>query len=126
MAFAHLFAAYQIPAPEVYAAAASDPDLLMYDQAMRDGDHVDQWKEAAGIEIRTLEQMGTWVKVPTSEAQSKILPGTWAFRRKRSPDGEVKKYKARYCVPETYRKGSSTPTHHLLLGRLSVFFWSLL
>ena len=38
------------------------------------------------------------------------MPGTWVFRRKRTPDGEISKYKARYCVrgdleegePETY------------------------
>ena len=33
-----------------------------------------------------------------SEAKTRILPGTWVFRRKRTPDGTISKYKARYCV----------------------------
>ena len=32
------------------------------------------------------------------EATTKILPGTWVFRRKRTPSGKIKKYKGRYCV----------------------------
>ena len=27
-----------------------------------------------------------------------ILPGTWVFKRKRYPDGKVKKFKARFCA----------------------------
>ena len=27
-----------------------------------------------------------------------ILPSTWALKRKRFPDGRIRKYKARYCV----------------------------
>ena len=44
------------------------------------------------------------------ESKTKILPGTWVFWRQQSPDGEIIKNKARYCVqgnleegePETY------------------------
>ena len=36
--------------------------------------------------------------MPISEATTRILPGTWVFKRKRTPDGVVFKYKARYCV----------------------------
>ena len=41
---------------------------------------------------------GTWLAVPTEEVTSKIFPGTWTFCHKRTPNGEVKKYKGRYCV----------------------------
>ena len=78
-------------------ASISDPDTLSYDEAMRDND-IDRWKEAAENEIRELEEKGTWTEVPKSEATTRILPGTWVFKRKRSPDGEIRKYKARYCV----------------------------
>ena len=36
--------------------------------------------------------------VPIADAKAKILPGTWVFRRKRTPDGAISKYKACYCV----------------------------
>jgi hypothetical protein len=45
-----------------------------------------------------LEKNGTWQVVIESEARGRILPGTWVFRRKRTPDGTVSKFKARYCV----------------------------
>ena len=40
-----------------------------------------------------------------SSATTKILPGTWVFRRKRTPDGEIKTYKARYCVRGDLQEG---------------------
>ena len=77
---------------------ASDPDLFSYDEAMQDLVHRSKWMEAAQAEISALETKGTWVEVPLSDAKSKILPGTWVFCVKRSPDGEIRKYKARYCI----------------------------
>jgi hypothetical protein len=65
---------------------------------MADTKHVSKWRAAAETEIRNLERMGTWVEVPMAEATSKILPGTWAYRCRRSPDGEIKKNKALYCI----------------------------
>jgi hypothetical protein len=83
----------------VYAAAASDPNTSTYDEAMCDLAHLDQWKAAAAAEIQTFERMGTWTELPQSDAcNSKILPGTWAFCHKRTPDGKSKKFKAHYCV----------------------------
>jgi hypothetical protein len=99
-----------ILSPTAFKAAASDPDTLSFDQAMSDIEHVTKWMEAAAKEVASLEKNGTWKEVSILEAKTKILPGTWVFRRKRSPDGEITKYKARYCVrgdleegePETY------------------------
>ena len=99
-----------ILSPTAFKAAASDPDTLSFDQAMADIEHVTKWMEAAAKEVASLEKNGTWKEVSMLEAKTKILPGTWVFRRKRSPDGEITKYKARYCVrgdleegePETY------------------------
>ena len=99
-----------LPPPCAYKVANADPDTLSYDQAMADTANVSEWRAAAAKEIVSLEQNDTWVEVTTAVAKTKILPGTWVFRRKRTPDGEISKYKARYCVrgdmeegdPETY------------------------
>ena len=72
---------------------------------MEDYDKV-KWIRAAEIEIRSLESNNCWVEVPTSDATTKILPGTWTFRRKRNPDGEVSKYKGRYCVRGDLQEGN--------------------
>jgi hypothetical protein len=49
------------------------------------------------VEIQSREN-GTWKEVPVSSAKTRILPGTWVFSRKRTPDGAIGKYKAQYCV----------------------------
>ncbi len=77
---------------------------------MADIEHVTKWMEAAAKEVASLEKNGTWKEVSVLEAKTKILPGTWVFQRKQSPDGEITKYKTRYCVfgdleegePESY------------------------
>lgn len=79
------------------ARATKDPDTLSFDEAMRSPDRK-LWQDAAKKEIDQLTSKGTWVEVPKSDAKTKILPGTWVFRRKRNPSGEVKKHKGRYCV----------------------------
>jgi hypothetical protein len=88
-----------------YRAGNPDPDLFSYDQAMDDAVDRERWIDAAVTEIRTLERIHCWDEVPTSSAETKILPGTWAFRRKRTPDGEIKKWKGRYCVRGDLQEG---------------------
>jgi hypothetical protein len=84
--------------PEAFGlAAAKDPDTLSWGEAMADPDK-EKWLEAARVEIEALESNRTWQEVPKSAAETKIIPGTWVFRRKRTPDGEIKKYKGRFCV----------------------------
>lgn len=99
-----LLADHSLDDPRIYKAAASDPDTLSYDQAMADVDR-DEWIKAATAEIRSLEEHGTWREVPKSAAKSRILPGTWVFRRKRTPEGVIKKYKGRYCVRGDLQEG---------------------
>jgi hypothetical protein len=96
---------YSIPGPSVhfdipdpFKASIGDPDTLSYDEAMADKVHVDDWRSAARKEIEILESHGTWEVDDISAAKSKILPGIWVFKVKRSPDGTVIKRKARYCV----------------------------
>ena len=65
-------------------AALSDPDTLTYDQNLSDPD-IEEWKKSAHKDITQLKNKETWVEVPTSEATSKILLGTWVFCHKRLP-----------------------------------------
>jgi hypothetical protein len=70
---------------------------MTYEQAMADIDHIDEWKKVMQIEISALESLGSWDEVDISDAKSRIIPGTWVFRVKRTPDGDIKKRKARFC-----------------------------
>ena len=50
-------------------------------------------------EIASLESKGTWKVVERSAMPSgfKAVPGTWAQRIKRLPDGQLNKFKSRWC-----------------------------
>jgi hypothetical protein len=76
----------------------TNPDILTYDQAMKNPTEREHWKRAAQQEIDALIEHETWDEVPMSDAKGKIIPCTWNFRRKRAPDGSFKKYKGRICV----------------------------
>jgi hypothetical protein len=112
-------------------ASVSDPDTLSFEEAMADADFA-KWMEAADLEIHSLESKGTWIEVPLDQAQTKILPGTWVFHRKRSPDGIVKKFKARYCVRgdlqegdfETFAPVVAWSTVHLFLVLTMMLGWN--
>jgi len=95
-----------LPPPLALKVTPSDPDTLSFDAAMSDTpQNVSKWMEAAAKEIASLEKNGTWFEVDMSVAKTRILPGTWVFRRKRTPDGEISKFKARYCVRGDLEEG---------------------
>jgi hypothetical protein len=81
----------------VYNSNDKDPNTLTFNEAMKDDNKV-IWIEDAVAEIRSLVEKDCWDAVLISDATITILPGTWTFRRKRTSDVEVQKYKARYCV----------------------------
>ena len=99
--------ASSIVSSDAFKASVGDPDTLSWDQAMNDTDNLDKWMAAALKEIAALEAHGTWTVDDQQNAKSKILPGTWVFKRKRAPDGTITKYKARYCV-----RGDLQTEHH--------------
>ena len=99
--------ASSIVSSDAFKASVGDPDTLSWDQAMNDTDNLDKWMAAALKEISALEEHGTWLLDDQQNATSKILPGTWVFKRKRAPDGTITKYKARYCV-----RGDLQTEHH--------------
>ena len=83
---------------QVYASSAAvNPDNFDYDTAMN-GEHRQDWIDAAKKEIQQLESLKCWDEVPMDSVTAQVLPGTWVFRVKRGPDGSFKKFKARYCI----------------------------
>jgi hypothetical protein len=81
------------------AGKTSDPDNPTLKEAMLSKDAA-EYTEAMGIEVAALEKNGTWTPTLRSSLPNgaNVLPGTWALKLKRYPDGRVRKYKARYCV----------------------------
>ena len=81
------------------AKKGNDPDTPGMMEALS-GPFRDEFLKAMGNEITELEHHGTWevVKRSTVPDNKKILPGTWAFKVKRFPSGELRKIKARFCT----------------------------
>ena len=51
-------------------------------------------------EIEELEQHDTWTVLKRSEVppDKQVIPGTWALKIKRYPDGRLRKFKGRVCA----------------------------
>ncbi len=56
-----------------------------------------EWESAIEREISELENKKAWEIVPRP-AHAKLLPGVWNFRVKKDENGNIIKYKARWCV----------------------------
>ena len=48
-------------------------------------------------ELKSLRDLGSF-KMVSRPRGANILMSTWAFKKKRYPDGALKKFKARFCV----------------------------
>jgi len=86
--------------PLGFAAKLSDDDTPNYREAMNGADR-DGFKLAMKEEWKQLMEMETWDIVDRTEAVQKnanIIGSTWAYKRKRFPDGSVRKLKARMCA----------------------------
>ena len=84
--------------PLAFASKANSEDLPNFHQAMNSPD-AEGWLQAMDIEIEQLLEKDPWEIVSISSIKGKnILDSTWAFCRKRYPDGRVRKLKARWCV----------------------------
>jgi Reverse transcriptase (RNA-dependent DNA polymerase) len=81
------------------ARATKDPDLPSLREGLA-GPYRDEFWKAMELEISGLEGMGTWeiVSRASMPGGAKAIPGTWALRIKRYPDGRLNKFKARWCV----------------------------
>ena len=81
--------------PRILQAKASkyDADNPSWKDAMNGPFAEDFWK-ACETELDTVvNAMETWTMVKRTK-DMQVLPGTWAFKIKRSPDGLVKKFEA--------------------------------
>lgn len=86
--------------PQIFKASNnSDPDTPRLHEAMRSS-HQHEFLLAMDKEIEELQKHGTWTLIPRSNVPTgkKILPSTWALKVKRYPDGQLRKFKARFCV----------------------------
>ena len=82
--------------PTALAAKGNDADTPTWEQAMN-GPNAEGFWEACKVEYDTLTKKGCW-DIVKRQSWMNILPGTWAFKIKRYPDGLVKKLKARFCA----------------------------
>ena len=82
--------------PMALFTQANSQDNPTWNEAMNGPDAEGYWS-AAQIEYNTLVQKEAWDIVERQEWMN-VLPGTWAFKCKRFPDGLIKKLKARFCV----------------------------
>ena len=103
----------------------------MYDKAMNNVEHLEEWKAAMHKEISRLEALKCWDEVDISDAKTKIIPSTWVFKIKCSPNGEIKKYKACFCccgdlqedVFESFTPVVSWTSVHLFLVLTAILGW---
>ncbi|MGH3054234.1 MAG: reverse transcriptase domain-containing protein, partial [Gaiellaceae bacterium] len=82
--------------PMAYASKPRSEDTPLYHEAMR-GQYKEDFLQAMQNEIDELTKQKTWDIVPRPSDHT-VLPGTWAYKVKRYPDGRVRKFKARFCV----------------------------
>jgi hypothetical protein len=85
--------------PLAFAAKANNDDSPNFYQAMN-GPDAEGYYEAMVKELEQLETKDPWelVRIEDLPEDVNILDSTWVFKRKRTPDGQVKKLKARFCV----------------------------
>ena len=79
------------------SAKARNPNLFTWWQVIKDTEHLDKWLKAAEVEIKALEDKEVWDEIPKSKARGQIVPLMWVFWIKRSPDGEIKKFKPKFA-----------------------------
>ena len=88
------------PAP-LYKAGkvTADPDTPDIGTALS-GPDAHLFCDAMQVEIQQLEDLNCWDVVAKSDLPpgANILPGTWAFKLKRYPDGRAREHKARFCA----------------------------
>jgi len=70
-------------------------DNPRWHEAINGPDRAGYW-EAMKVESTTLTKLKAWKIIPIT-SEMNILDSTWAFECKRYPDGNIRKFKARFC-----------------------------
>ena len=97
--------------PLAMAAKANSADMPMLHEIQKlPPDEIERWYEAMDIELGALREKQTMSEIPRSAVppDKQIVKSTWAFRRKRRPNGEIHKYKARFVVRGDLQKLDET------------------
>ena len=89
------------------------------------GENAEGYWAAMRKEILDLEKRKTWSIVPRRQAgNEQVVPGTWAFKAKRRPDGSFRKFKARFCCRGDLQKvkagGESLNTYAPVVSWITV------
>ena len=65
-----------------------------------DPQQIDLWYKAMDTELQALRDKNTFTEINRHDVPNghQIIKSTWAFRKKRRPNGEIHKYKARFVV----------------------------
>ena len=87
--------------PLALLAKCSSPepyDPKSYKEAMADPQHKKDWMLAMDDEMQSLKDNNTWKLVTAVPQGRKVLTGKWVYKTKRGVNGQVVKYKARWCV----------------------------
>ncbi len=82
------------------AKASSEDTPTLRDIQRMSPAEVDLWYDAMDIELEALRNKDTFLEINRSDvpAGHQIIKSTWAFRRKRRPNGEVHKLKTLFVV----------------------------
>ena len=87
--------------PFTLAAKASSADTpTLRDIQKLSPEEIDLWYDAMDLELEALRNKDTMIEIKRSDVPKgkQIIKSTWAFRRKRRPNGEIHKLKARFVV----------------------------
>ena len=82
--------------PALFATMANKEDHPTYAEALYGPDSCG-FISAMETEILTLIELKVFDLVPR-ETNMNVISGVWALKRKRYPDGLIRKLKARYCA----------------------------
>ena len=75
-----------------------DADNPTYSDVLRCEDEERKLRDAAIIKkLKSLRDIGSFKMVPCQRG-SNVLQSTWAFKKKRYPDGGLKKYTVIFCA----------------------------
>jgi hypothetical protein len=84
--------------PAAFITMANKEDNPTFKEAMTSPDAAG-FVTAMEIEVTTLKELNVFDVVDRPPKHlNKVISGVWAFKRKRYPDGSVRKLKARYCA----------------------------
>ena len=87
--------------PFTLAAKASSADTPNFREIQQlSPEEIERWYDAMDIELQALRDKNTMIEINRCDVPKgkQIVKSTWAFKRKRRPNGEIYKLKARFVV----------------------------